>query len=259
MDPHERQQGATTGRGRRPWRARLWIPALLALLALPALLPRAQAQDAWSASAAATSDYVLRGVSQSYDHVALQTGFNYRSTSGAFAGAWGSNVNPYPFLGSAVELDLYAGYSWTLTQDFSAQSTYTRYTYLDDPRLGRYDFDELAFSFKYLDRLAFTWSWQPDVSAYSALGSARDRSVLAYELSGLWPVRGGLTVLAGVGYYDLHRLFGVGYAAGSAGLGWISGHFEIDLVRYASQATVARLYEQASANGNVVLSGIFRF
>lgn len=253
MDLHERQQAATRAHGR--WRGRC-LPWQLALLAL---LPRAHAQEAWSASLAASSDYVLRGVSQSYDHAALQAGVSYRSSSGAFAGAWSSNVNPYPFRGAAAELDLYAGYAWTLGRDFSAQSTYTRYTYLDDPRPHRYDYDELAVSFRYLDRLAFTWSWQPDVSAYSALGSARDRAVLAYELSGLWPIRDGITVLGGIGYYDLHRLFGVGYTAGSAGLGWIGRHVEVELVRYVSQDTVERLYERASANGRVVVSAILRF
>jgi uncharacterized protein (TIGR02001 family) len=252
-----RQRNARTSGVARAWYRPWCVIALLTIL--PTRGPPAHAEDAWSASIAATSDYVLRGISQSYDHAALQAGVNYRSTFGAFAGAWSSNVNPYPFRSSALELDLYAGYAWRLTPAFSAQATYTRYTYLDNSRLRSYDYDELALGFKYLDRLALTWSWQPDASSYSSLGYAHHRSVQAGEISSLWPVYGGLTAMASVGYYDLHRMFGVGYAAGSAGIGWIGSHAEVELIRYVSQSTVKRLYGQASANGSVVVAATFRF
>jgi uncharacterized protein (TIGR02001 family) len=217
------------------------------------------AEDPWSASVAVTSDYVLRGVSQSHERPALQAGFNYQRPGGAFAGAWSSNVDPYAYGGTALELDLYAGYAWTLAPDFRLQSTYTRYTYLDDPRRNRYDYDEFEFTFKYLDRVALTMSWEPDVSSYSSLGSAHHRSVLAYEASGLWPLGHGFALSAGIGYYDLDRLFGVAYWAGSGGLAWASRHFEIDLARYVSEHTVARLYDSASADGRAVLTAILRF
>ena len=240
---------------RKPDYRLLWIAGLLAVLSAPA----AGADDAWSASVTATSDYVLRGVSQSHEGPALQAGFNYHRPGGAFAGAWSSNVDPYSYRGTALELDLYAGFAWTVAPDFSLQSTYTHYTYLDDPRRNRYDYDEFAFTFKYLDRLALTVSWEPDASSYSSLGFAQHRSVLAYEASGLWPLGHGFALSAGIGYYDLDRLFGVGYWAGSGGLAWASGHFEIDLVRYVSDHTVTRLYESSSADGSVVLTGTLRF
>src|SRR3974390_1006431 len=55
------------------------------------------ADGAWSGMAALTTDYVFRGVSQTYDEPALQGGINYQNPSGWFGGAWASNVNPYPF------------------------------------------------------------------------------------------------------------------------------------------------------------------
>jgi uncharacterized protein (TIGR02001 family) len=255
MNSHDSQGQAARALGTRPGYRASGVAGLLAVLcAAPAA-----ADDSWSATVAATSDYILRGVSQSHERPALQAGFDYQNVSGAYAGAWSSNVDPYSFRGTALELDLHAGFVFTPWQDVHAQSTYTRYSYLDDPRRSRYDYDEVAFTLKYLDRVALTVSWEPDVSAYSALGSAYRRTVLAYEGSALWPLGRGVALTAGAGYYDLRRLFGVGYWAGSAGLAWVGGHFEVDLARYVSDHTVALLYETASANGSVVVSAMLRF
>ncbi len=255
MKPQKIQGAAIhTGAGRPDCRSP-WIAGLLAVLVTPA----ACADDTWSASVAATSDYILRGVSQSDERPALQAGFNYHRPGGAFAGAWSSNVDPYSYRGTALELDLYAGYAWSVSPDISLQSTYTHYTYLFDPRRNSYDYDEIAFTFKYLDRLALSVSWEPDVSSYSSLGFAQHRSVLAYEASGLWPLVHGFALSAGIGYYDLNRLFGVGYWAGSGGLVWASRRVEIDLARYVSDHTVTRLYESSSADGSVVLTATLRF
>ena len=75
-------------------RARI-VAATLGLLT--ALAPIAgNAEGAWNASLGATSNYVYRGISQTYGGAALQLGANYQNAFGWFAGAWGSNVDPYP-------------------------------------------------------------------------------------------------------------------------------------------------------------------
>ncbi|MFC3903288.1 conserved hypothetical protein [Acinetobacter marinus] len=67
-----------------------------------------------SGSAALTSDYRFRGITQNQNDAALQAGFNFAHTSGLYAGVWGSNVN----FGTAdphLELDPYLGYSTELS------------------------------------------------------------------------------------------------------------------------------------------------
>src|ERR1700734_3780005 len=54
-----------------------------------------RAQNTWSGSIGGTSNYIYRGVSQTYNGAALQLGASYQSAFGWFAGAWGSNVDPY--------------------------------------------------------------------------------------------------------------------------------------------------------------------
>jgi len=241
----------------RPRRDRAAVAGVLVLCLGGASVARADGQ--WSGSFGATTNYILRGVSQTYGGGAVQLGGTYQSSFGWFAGGWGSNVDPYPSGIASKELDLYAGYSRALGTDFTGRITYTRYTYLDDPRPKRYDYSEIALTAAYIDRLTVTVSYAPDTNAYSRLGLARDKPTLSVEANGRWPLRQKLALSGGVGYYDVHRQFGVRYWAGSVGLAYVDRHFEIDLARYFSDQAVARLYEDATADGVVALSGVVRF
>jgi uncharacterized protein (TIGR02001 family) len=233
---------------------------LLQLIVLTALAwPACPSDGPWSASLDATTDYVFRGVSQTYDRGALQMGANYQAPLGWFAGLWGSNVDPYPRAASAVELDLYAGYGRALVGDFNASVTYTRYQYLDDPRPARYDYDELQLSASYLDRLIISVSYQPDLTQYSRLGFAQHKSSLDYELAARWPLPMGLAVAGGVGYYDLQRLFGVSYWAANLGVRYAYRGASLELTRFFAAANTSRLYDGASANGTWVLTASLRY
>lgn len=229
----------------------------LALLILP--MTAVRAQSPWSATLGATTDYVFRGVSQTYDSGAVQGGGNYQSPLGWFAGAWASNVNPYPHAGASAEVDLYAGYSRALGSDFSTRLAYTHYAYLDDPRPAHYDYDEISASVGYLDRMAATLSYQPDNSSYSNLGFARHEPSGALEVTGRWPVKYGLSLNAGVGYYDLQRLFGVSYWAADAGVSYVYQRLSVEISHYFAEGTVRRLYEDQTSNGTWALAATLHF
>lgn len=234
------------------------VPIALALLGL-AIAPAALADGQFSGSLGATTNYILRGVSQTYGGGAVQLGGSYQNSQGWFLGAWGSNVDPYPSGVASVELDLYAGYAHAFSPDVTGRIVFTRYTYVDDPRRFRYDYNEIAATLAYVDRLALTVSYSPENTAYSKLGFAQDKPTAAIEATSRWPIVGRLAVSGGIGYYDLKREFGVRYWAGSLGLAFVHRRLEIDLARYFSDHAVARLYEDASADGEVVLSGVVRF
>jgi len=228
----------------------------MALMLLPL---RCAAGGQWSASLGATSDYVYRGISQTYGGGAVQLGVDYQGASGWFAGAWGSNVDPYPGGAPSKELDVYTGLIRELGANFSVRGTYTHYAYLQDPRPKRFDHDEIAVTVAYLDLLAVTLSDQPNSTSYSDLGLARKRSTVACELAGRWPLPDGFAVTAGAGYYDLRDLFGVSYWAGDLGLAYVRGRLTLNVSRFYSDPTAARLYEDASANGTWAVTGVLRF
>jgi len=233
------------------------VPALACLASL-ATTP-AHADGSWSGSLAVTSDYVLRGISQSYGKAAVQGGLAYHDRAGWFAGTWGSGIEPFPYGKRSVELDGFAGYGWQVGPRWNARATYTRYAYVFDKRRVSYDYDEVALSLGYEDRLAATVSWQPDSIGYSLNGYAHGQQTWAWELAGRQPVGHGFALTASAGYYDTTRLYGAGYTAGSAGLSYARRHLEIAVNRFFVNSTVYRLFDDASADGEWVASVILRF
>ena len=85
-----------------------------ALAAMLGLAAAGAAQAGVSGSAALTSDYVFRGVSQTNEDPAVQAGVEYAHDSGFYAGAWGSNISWLSDIpgdiSSSLELDGYVGY-----------------------------------------------------------------------------------------------------------------------------------------------------
>lgn len=236
------------------------VAALIcAILAWAAGLRSVCADEPWSASLGATTDYIYRGISQTDGGGALQLGANYQHPVGWFAGVWGSNVDPYPGGAASTEVDLYTGINHELDDDFALRGTYTHYAYLRDPRHSHYDHDEIAGGVTYVDLLTATISYQPNSSAYTDLGFAHKRATIAYEATGRWPLRAGLWVSASGGYYDLHDLFHVGYWAGDAGIAYGYRRLTLDLRRFVCDSTAARLYRDASANGVWAFSAVVRF
>jgi uncharacterized protein (TIGR02001 family) len=219
----------------------------------------AHADGSVSGTVVVGSDYVFRGVSQTYGGAALQGALNYRHPSGWFAGVWASNVDPYPFTSNLAEANVYGGIGWSLSPRWTANASYTRYLYPLDHRKKPYDYGEVALSLAFEDRLTATVSYQPDSVRYSTLGYVHDRPSMAYELAGRWPLARGVSVVAGAGYYDLTHLYGAGYWSGSAGLSYTIGPYQVDVVRFFADPTVYRLFDDASADGRWVAAVIRRF
>ena len=221
--------------------------------------PLCRADGQWTGTLVATSDFVFRGISESYGEPALQGAVNYQSRSGWFAGGWASNVNPYPFDVASGEVNVEAGFGWTLSRDWAARASYSRYLYLWDRRAAEYDYGEVALTLGFEDWLAATISYQPDSTRYTTLGYVKNRPATAYEVTGRWPLPRNFSLAGGIGYYDLTHLYRVSYWSGNAGASYVRGHFEFDLTRFFGDRTVRRLFEDAAANGRWVATVVWRF
>ena len=103
------------------------------LLATAMLATTAAAQAEISGNVALASDYVFRGISQTDNQMALQGGFDYEHESGLYIGTWASNVDSTFFDDNGkdpqLEVDLYAGYSGSLTESIGYDLGYLRYQY----------------------------------------------------------------------------------------------------------------------------------
>lgn len=82
----------------------------MALIAGSLMLVAASANAGVTGSAAFTTDYLFRGISQTTDSPAVQAGLTYSFDSGVYVSAWGSSVADYISPGG-LELDTLLGYS----------------------------------------------------------------------------------------------------------------------------------------------------
>lgn len=86
------------------------------------------AASPWSGSVTVASQYVSRGIRQSWGRPAVQAGVDYSSPQGWSVGAWGSGIDERFVENGSAELDLYAGYAGAAGPiGYNATLTWYRY------------------------------------------------------------------------------------------------------------------------------------
>ena len=85
------------------------ISAAAAVAQAPAATAAPPPPSPFSASLTLISQYVSRGLRQTYNHPALQGEFDYAHPSGLFLGTWMSNLSTKDIDNSILEWDLYGG------------------------------------------------------------------------------------------------------------------------------------------------------
>jgi len=206
-----------------------------------------------------TSDYVLRGVSQTHNLPAIQADIHWQPINRWKVGAWASTLHIAPNARS-TELDVYINRTWTLDQDWSIDITATHYAYLNDPRPVSYDYDELAFSAYWADTLYGRIAWSPNADLYWYPAYAeQNQHTLAVEAGYHLPLP-----------YDLHFQIGAGiyaplaqregrYAYGSSGLSRRIGVFRAELDYFWVQSRGHRIFNSGPAGGPWTFTLSWRF
>lgn len=92
----------------------------LATLASRALADEAaQSPHQFTGTATIVSDYIFRGVTQTWHRPAIQGSIDYAHSSGVFASLWASTVSDKVIAGSKAEIDLALGFKKALNDDWS--------------------------------------------------------------------------------------------------------------------------------------------
>jgi uncharacterized protein (TIGR02001 family) len=237
---------------------RVAAPMTLAVLLLQGTVWPCLAESGWAVQIAATSDYVLRGVSQSDGEPAIQGSVTHDSSSGLYVGVWMSSLEAadwyYPAGTASYETDLFAGYRHALGGDWGAGIRLTRYVYPDDGNVVDYDYTEVEGSLEFRDLVRVSVAWSPDTSLVTQEGLIVDRDTLAAEIASRWPVRSWLSVTAGLGYRDLAGIETSGYGYWSVGLNGQRGALSVDLAQIGSDRDGRRLFGADLAGSRTVLS-----
>jgi uncharacterized protein (TIGR02001 family) len=95
------------------------------VLSTPSLMvsTSAMAEEAAAASTITgnmgfVSNYLVRGLTQTWAGPAVQAGLDYAHSSGFYLGTWGSNISSNEYLNGSMEWDVYGGYNGKISDDF---------------------------------------------------------------------------------------------------------------------------------------------
>jgi uncharacterized protein (TIGR02001 family) len=217
------------------------LPRLLCFLTLATPLTGV-ANDRVGGSLVLTSDYRSHGISQTDGKPALQADLHYDTPSGWFAGAWATNYTLYSDEEQTVELSTFLGHRWRIANDWSAKLMLSHYAHPWDSRAQHYDYDEITTAAAWRDQLFFSASWSPNNSLVWSHGRRLNRTALAYDATARVPLRGSISGVAGVGYYDLTDLVGKSYWYGSAGLVYDLPNLHLELSRVQTTGVARELF-----------------
>lgn len=186
----------------KPVKLSLAVALMLAAMPLAAFAQEATEEESspFSFTAALTSDYVWRGISQTDEGVAFQVGATYTSPVGVYAGVWGSNVD-FGAGDPDFEIDGYVGYNVDFSDNVNFDVMYNEYTY---PGASDLNFGEIIAKTTVFDSYSFTLAYTNDYG-----GS--DTNALYYALGGSWELPAGFGIAAGVGHSDLDEAYGESY------------------------------------------------
>ena len=151
----------------------------------------------FSANVAVYSDYIYRGISQTFEEPALQGGADWSHDSGFYAGVWGSNVN-FGASNEHIEIDVYGGYGGSFGK-FGYDIGFLHYFYPGVPDSENFDFFEVTPAISYdfgVASVGASVSYTPD-----NFGGSDD--AFFYQATIEVPLPKGFTVSANVGRWNI--------------------------------------------------------
>ena len=221
--------------------------------------PRCLGTDLWGGSLGVTSNYVVRGVSRSYDHAALQLDLHYLNSAGFVAGLFASNTQLDPDASGDVELNAFAGYAWTAGSDWRGKILASHYAYPWNRAGSGYDYDELDLDLAYQDWLDISLVYSPNAVRYHRFRGLYAATSESAEVNLQRPVLGRLSATAGIGYSYYAGPDSGGYGYWSVGAAYNLAPVTLVVSYVNTTAGAKALFYNAAAEGRWIGTVIWRF
>jgi len=232
--------------------------AVLCLI-LGAEPPRCLGADQWGGSIAATSDYLVRGISRTNNQAALQLDLHYVDSAGWVAGLFASNTQIDPYDPRDVELNGYLGFAWAASGDWRAKILAGYYLYPWNAEGSQYNYGELDFDLLYQDWLDVGVSYSPDAPRFLPGRGLFGVSAGSAELNLQHAVFGKLSGTAGAGYYYMDGPGATGYVYWSVGAAYDLAPVTVAAAYVDTTAGAKTLFYNAAAAGRWTATVIWRF
>ncbi len=218
------------------------------------------------ASVVATSDYVVRGLSQSSEHASLQVSLGAQLENGLYGGLWIGTVDTSrlaPDFGEdrEVEVDYFIGYGQAFNDNWSWDINAGYYTYPLEDRVLNYDYAEFSASVGYKGLLRASVVYAPAAEDHMAppqhvkLRGNR----ISYELGGEWPLSEGFSVNGGFGYSDLSETSEVKHTYWNAGLTYRFDRYAVSLTQFGTDDRARERFIDDRADTRTVISFVSLF
>jgi len=217
------------------------------------------AADVWGGSLAVTSDYIVRGISRSYDRAALQLDLHYLNTSGFVAGLFASNTQIDPDQPRDVELDAFVGFAWSASSDWRAKILASHYAYPWNRAGSGYNYDELDADLAYQEWLDVRLVYSPNAPRHLRWRGLVGVTSESAEVNLQRPVLGRLSATAGIGYSHIEGADTEGYAYWSVGAVYTFAPVSLSVSYVKTTAEAKALFYNAEADGRWTGTVIWRF
>ena len=228
----------------------------MCVLSVPQL---GDAAESWGGSLAATSDYLVRGISRSNQGAALQADMHVATDRGFIGGAFASNIKFDSQDRRSAEFSAFLGFAWRPSRDWRAKIFASYYGYAWNDSGSQYNYAELAFEGAYDDWLNADVIYSPDAPRYlSGMGLTAVDSETA-ELTLHTPWRHRLAATAGLGYSRLGGPRSAAYAYWSAGAVMDLAPWSISLTYVNTSPEAAALFYSSAAHNRWTATLIWRF
>jgi len=241
--------------GMRRMRSAAMSPSIaLALIAW--LLPQVMhAADVWGGSLAATSDYLVRGISRSNHDPALQGDLHFATDGGFIAGIFASSTQLTPYDRRDAELGALVGFAWQPSSAWRAKLLASYYTYPWNDQGSQYNYAEFLAEAAYGDWLDMDVAYSPRARY---LPDQPDASAMSAEVSLRTPWRHRLAATTGVGHSEFSESAG-GYTYWSAGGMVDLAPWLITVVYVSTDAAGRSLFYSAAAHDRWAATVLWRF
>jgi uncharacterized protein (TIGR02001 family) len=220
---------------------------------------RCEGADQWGGSLGITSDYIVRGISRSDDHAALQFDLHYLNDSGFVAGLFASSAQIDPDAPRDVELDAFVGFSWAAGEEWRGRILASHYAYPWNQAGTGYDYDELDIDAAFQDWLHVNLVYSPDAPLFVRSRGLIGVASTAAEVNLQRPLLRKLSATAGLGYANYDGPDHAGYAYGSVGAAYDLAPFFLTLSYVDTSAGAKALFYNAAAGGRWTGTVIWRF
>jgi uncharacterized protein (TIGR02001 family) len=211
--------------------------ALLAVVSTRA----AAAIDDWQFEVGAATAKVTRGMDISYRQSSVSAAADWYSGNGFFAGTSASSFRLFNTPATGAEFVANAGDGWRMAGDWSAQVMLSHYQFTHTLQAPRNNYDELVLTAGWRDSVFASVAASPD----TGFGRSPSSHAVSYDLVGRLPLMHGWTATAGIGYYDLHSVVGIGYFYGNVGLTYQYRALQFDLAYIATSSEAKAHFGQS--------------